>query len=231
MRTVNLSFCLLLGLLVGLGIIPARAETLTLGQPLDSVPKIKKYLLSDVGTKRLYEAGVRVDLYLGRLCEEQHRILRTQLIVRVPVMLPPEAEHPNQGVWTERFEMTRCGETVTYNAMTSAQRAGPPRTVPLLPGMTAADPILMRDVLEMLRVAVATEVAAECLKPRVANTQIVNEERDVSMPDGTISPLVRIERWTGDACGSPFASEIQFISDPRGGGTTFSVKIVNPSAQ
>jgi hypothetical protein len=84
-----------------------------------------------------------------------------------------------------------------------------PRVVEMLPGESAADPLLQRDAMQGALAALIPATPEGCKHPVATDTSVTG-----SPPNGR-DPWV--ERWTFDLCGKKAALDMTFTPSPNGG--------------
>ncbi|MBV8743490.1 MAG: hypothetical protein JO134_00440 [Xanthobacteraceae bacterium] len=83
------------------------------------------------------------------------------------------------------------------------------RAIEMLPGTSAADPLLQRDALPNVLLVLNAASPKECQRSVVTDTKVIG-------PPPTANKPWR-ERWTFDACGEKPAVDINFTPSPNGG--------------
>ncbi|HEY7972267.1 MAG TPA: hypothetical protein VID96_05030, partial [Xanthobacteraceae bacterium] len=83
------------------------------------------------------------------------------------------------------------------------------RTVAMLPGESAADPLLQRDAMQGALAALIPATPKDCKHTVATDTSVTG-----SPPNGR-DPWV--ERWTFDLCGKKAALDVTFTPSPNGG--------------
>jgi hypothetical protein len=83
------------------------------------------------------------------------------------------------------------------------------RTVAMLPGESAADPLLQRDAMQGALAALIPATPKDCKHTVATDTSVIG-----SPPNGR-DPWV--ERWTFDLCGKKAALDVTFTPSPNGG--------------
>ncbi|MBZ0138572.1 MAG: hypothetical protein K8H87_02210 [Pseudorhodoplanes sp.] len=116
--------------------------------------------------------------------------------------------------WVEQF-IVDCRPHAQRNFFIVIDR-GQPRMVELLPGTTAADPLLQRDTFAGSSAAIAGARPKGCDRQWVVDTRLVAPRRDHAPWS---------ERWSYDLCGTRAEVEMTFTPSPRGG-TTWNAKLV-----
>jgi len=192
--------------------------------------------MSEPHLMQLIQLGISWDRHLGKAeCEgsnEKYWAHLKRVIIRNKVSFASGGPHPTAGAWTERFEVTRCGETAIYTALGVAQASGPPRLIPMLPGLSEAnEPVLLRDVLGKLHAALGAgglkgaDVAKGCKDIEVRETAVVRQRKNVEIAPGEISQVITDEEWTVDACGERLVVLVNLMHNPKLGGTTFQILV------
>ncbi|GIK79689.1 MAG: hypothetical protein KJZ73_00480 [Pseudorhodoplanes sp.] len=125
----------------------------------------------------------------------------------------PYPVKPGAVSWVEQF-VVDCKPRTQRNFLIVIDR-GRPRMIELLPGATAADPLLQRDTFAGSNAAIAGARPKDCDRQWVVDTRLVAPRRD-NEPWS--------ERWIYDMCGTRAEVEMTFTPSPRGG-TTWNAKL------
>jgi hypothetical protein len=91
------------------------------------------------------------------------------------------------------------------------------RVIDMLPGESAADPLLQRDAMQGAQAALIPVTPEDCKRLVPTDTSIVG-----SPPNGRDA---WVERWTFDVCGKKAALDMTFTPSPNGG-TDWSTTLV-----
>lgn len=165
--------------------------------------RFNAYTVSRAFIRRLREAAIVNDAYLGRACPEQYRpSLLSVLHQPTPALAMPEgAEHPTTGIWRARYTIERCGEAPVYNAVFGGRPNQPPNMRISNPGTTAAGSELAREMREDIADA-ALELAdlETCSDQRIVDTRADEAELNVQADGSEWARLTR-ETWSIDVCG------------------------------
>jgi hypothetical protein len=188
--------------------------------------KTVKYLGSNDFKKQLYNLGVYWDrkiLNLQTDCQSQYQVKPVSFAFINPLAFGANQGHPISGVWTFRFEFVRCGESIVYNALSIAQKEGPPTIIPMVPGNTLSSPQLMQDLMLGVGVAMKIKYRSEktCPNPKILNTELTMNQQTIEK-NGRKLEGVWEEKWTALYC--DVVEEVTFCLIPDGkGGTNWSV--------
>lgn len=132
---------------------------------------------------------------------------------------------PTSGAWKLKTRWTECGKSKTFSLLYNVTPDGRLSRSRLLPGTTAADPLLQRDGILYAKLAVEAEPSkpSGCKDIRVVDTAFGAY--------GPVAPAVRpgaeprswSESWTVNACGTAAIVAMNFL--PNATGTTISAKV------
>ena len=92
-----------------------------------------------------------------------------------------------------------------------------------LPGETAADPLLQRDVMNYLVNIFEMIADSPCPDRRIANTEVIEDPHDLRWEGETLVYAAWAERWTVDRCGTLESYLVEYVFDASTGGTTFGL--------
>lgn len=177
---------------------PAKAEP-----PSPSQIRFNAYIASKGFARRLVEAAITNDAYLGHDCPNTYAVKPLAVLHQPepPFAMPEAAEHPTKGIWRVRYQVTRCDTQRVYNAVFGAQGKGPPNMRISTPGTTSAGSELAREMRSDIG-DTALEIAEmeRCSDQRIVNTKAEPMRRDVES-DGSIWSEYTRETWTMDVCG------------------------------
>lgn len=221
MRKLLFALCLLC-----LWCAPLHAETLTDMRDLAQHPRLDAYLKSPAMYKDLYKLGKEQDKQLGlaQNCTGNTRLTLKGLYLLAPIEWPEKSANPTQGAWQYRYDVTRCGETKTYNAIAVAGKKGKaPVIKSSFPGNTQATVVLQRDAMvpAMAAAGMAAQPDKACKKINVLDMRVTKE------PDASGSQPWQ-EVWTYSFCGRIGEADITFTPEPGGKGTRIDAKPVKP---
>lgn len=182
---------------------------------------IPEYFRTKEFQKALYDLGVYWDrniLKLQMTCESSYHLKPIGMRVVEPMQSDSSSLHPSDGIWTVKFNFTRCKESIVYNALVIAREKQTPKVVPLVPGNTIASPQLIRDVyVGGVPMIVGIEGGGtECENTSVRSTQVTMEPTTV-MLDGEQQHGVWEETWTVKHCNQDIEMTFCFIPDGKGG--------------
>ena len=229
MRLLVVGFCALIAALSS--ITPAQAQTLNTPDELAKSRMFMSYLRGEVRNQLVIDFIAATDRKHGQACNQPYLIRIVSLTVVRPVLIGPGSLAPDDGVWSEKLSAQRCGRTSVVNVMFVAGESPIPRPVELLPGMTAASPDLMRDVLPMatsgaLTVAgKQTPAASQCRQARVTDTSQPTMAGDKRTESKGAIGQTWFETWTFDVCGTPAEVKVNFSENLLTKGTNFAVSL------
>lgn len=207
------------GLLFGLAIFVLCVHSAFAQQKPD--PKTASYLWSAENQKKLYIMGLYLDKELlekETTCENKYWLEPISFSILQPLEFAADSPHPHKGLWTFRYRFDRCDESIVYNALFQANPNGQPKIIPLVPGVTHASPLLARDMMPGVAIAVVKNNGGnQCKTPKIVNTKVTVEphtlKTDKEQFDGAWE-----EEWTVVACSAPL--RISFCLLPRKTGGT-----------
>ena len=144
----------------------------------------------------------------------------------VVIGVPPtfdKAGKPVSGEWRVITRLAGCGQSKAFNLLYSFAPNGQMLRTGMLPGSSAADPILQRDGLTY-----ATTAMARLTPPGCKDVRFLDTAFDTFGRAGTGVPAGRearswTEKWTVWACGVQGIVKLYFTPDARG--TTVSTRL------
>jgi hypothetical protein len=161
------------------------------------------YIASDGFARRLVEAAITNDAYLGRDCPKPY-VVKPLAVLQQPeptFAMPTDAAHPSAGIWRVRYEVTRCDATLTYNAIFGARKDAPPNMRISTPGTTSAGSEMAREMRSDIRDTALEHAEMErCSDQRIVDSVAKPLRREVES-DGSIWSEFTQEIWTMDVCG------------------------------
>jgi hypothetical protein len=119
--------------------------------------------------------------------------------------------------WIERYVVMCQPPTQRNFLMIIDKGEREPRVIEMLPGESAADPLLQRDAMMGAMGALITVEPKGCEKKEITDTAVVG-----AAPNGR-DPWT--ERWTFDTCGKKAAVDVSF-TPVAGGGTNWNAAAV-----
>jgi hypothetical protein len=123
------------------------------------------------------------------------------------VAVNPYPITPGTLAWIEQYTVA-CKPPTQRNFLMILDK-DQPRVIDMLPGGSAADPLLQRDAMQGALAALIPATPADCKRPVATDTSVTG-----SPPNGR-DPWV--ERWTFDLCGKKAALDVTFTPSPNGG--------------
>lgn len=135
------------------------------------------------------------------------------------------AEMPTAGAWKLTTRWTGCGQSKLFSLLYSVGADGRLSRSRLLPGSTAADPLLQRDGTLYAKLAMETDTSkpAGCKDIRIVDTTFGAYGPAASAVRPGAEPRSWNETWTVNACGTVAMVAISFL--PNATGTTVSAKL------
>lgn len=191
----------------------------TQAQPLPDARMIA-YLNSEPYKQMITMLGIVYDEHIlqrKQPCQSGYKWEPISLALQQPLLFQVGAEHPYAGAWTYRFKFERCGESTVYNVLLQGQANKPPRPIPLVPGLTRANPQLMSDLMMPLVLSgVAAGMPSDCKNIQVIDTEVTAEPFALQT-NGQVFPGAWQELWKARACGKAFTAEFCLVPQPQGG--------------
>ncbi len=141
---------------------------------------------------------------------------------------PVRLEDPRlRGALRQPVRVEGCGRRGRLNMLvTPAPGAAAAVVTPLLPGTTAADPLLQREGLRLALMAVKDRTPG-CDRIAVNNTRADDTAAGAAPRGGAARP--REEIWTLSACGRAFAVPVRFAPNRDGTEITVDPLAVRPA--
>jgi hypothetical protein len=228
MRLVILPYALVAAIALA---APAQAQPQRLGTQDDLVQSqlFMGYLRGTLRNQMVIDTVAAMDRKYGQACTQPYLVRMVSITVVRPVLIGPGSLAPDDGIWSEKLSAQRCGRTSVVNILFVAGETPVPRPVELLPGMTAASPELMRDVLPMatagaLGVAEKQKPdARNCKTARVTDTSEPTVTGDKRSEPGSTIGRIWFETWSFDVCGTPAQVKVTFSDNLVTKGTNFAV--------
>jgi hypothetical protein len=134
-----------------------------------------------------------------------------------------KAGKPVSGNWRVVTRLAGCGQTRTFNLLYAFGKNGQILRIGMLPGSSAADPILQRDALVYANLAMGRLAPPNCKEFKYLDTAF-----EAFGAPGTNVPPGRearswTEKWTVSACGVTGLVKLYFTPDAAG--TAISTKL------
>ncbi|AJP56372.1 hypothetical protein UC34_03880 [Pandoraea vervacti] len=196
-----------------------------------------QYVFSERAMLVMYQLGVEEDkrFNLQTDCKSKYQVRPLGAVVLKPVTIPDGGRNPKSGAWLTRYQLERCGDAKTYNAVFVADaEGGNPKPTPFYPGNTRGGPVLVQDAM---MVAVSTAIAKSgqsgCRKVEAFDMRAKQPPHDVVEGGATFRGVWK-ETWTFRVCGKMVDVDMIFTPDAVGSGTSFrteSVKTTQGMAQ
>jgi hypothetical protein len=140
---------------------------------------------------------------------------------------PVRLEDPrHRGALWQPVRVEGCGRRSRLNMLVAPAPGGAASVMPLLPGTTAADPLLQREGLRLALMA-AKDRAPDCDRVAVNDTRAADAAATGTAPGGGAArPWDEI--WTLSACGRAFAVPVRFAPGRDGTEITVDPSAVRP---
>jgi hypothetical protein len=173
-----------------------------------------------LGIAQDHKLGLQLD------CQTEYKLKPVSAAVLAPINFPDGQQNPVSGVWSLRYELQRCGESKIYNAIFVANADGTaPTPHSFYPGASRSSPVLIKDALQTaVPSAVIKSGDRQCRDIDMLDMRVTQEPHDV-IEGGKTSKGVWNETWTFRLCGKPVDTEITFVPDATGGGTSFFINM------
>lgn len=190
------------------------------------------YMWSPAIQQTLLGLGQSLDksvLGVSEPCTGPYRLEPVSFAILEPFEFAPGAPHPAKGIWTLRYRFERCGGTVVYNAIFTANRGGVPSVFPTPPGTTRASTQLMKDVTPGLAIAAGQRNGEmkDCKMLIVTDTRVSREPHSLQAGGQTLGGVWE-ESWSLKTCAGPFTLDFCFVPEPTGG-VTFTQSKCEPT--
>ena len=198
-------------------VVPAQAEPV--------VAPDRQKLYAYLSGSDYIDALAKIGIYWDRTvlsrhtdCRSRYEVAPMTFGVLAPVQFDKNASQPRQGIWRQRFGLTRCGEQVIYNVL-AIVHDGKLQLQPQVPGDSRVAPVLLSQLLHegvAARSARLEESMGACPHTAVADTQVSLAPADRVLA-GQAAQNVWEERWTIKRCDSQFEMSFCFKQSPQGG--------------
>lgn len=200
-----------------------HAEIFQTGNELLKNKKTSDYISSPSMHKTMYQFGVSLDVKYGLpVCQSKYNIKPVNIIVLSPVDFPDDKENPTKGTWIVRYKMERCGESKIYNVVFFANSKGEePTARAYYPGSSIASSLLIKDaMLSAFPMAVLQSDFKDCKDVMVYDMRVTEQIHDV-VDENKKHRKAWSETWTFQVCRQLVDVVVNFINDPKTGGTFF----------
>jgi hypothetical protein len=204
--------------------VSAEAETLMPGSNVEADSLFVSFLVSQpYGTTIARNAAV-YDRALGVTCEGNYSVVLQGAQVVRPVVTVPEGPRfvgegvplPAGGVWSNRYQIERCDQTIIYNAIAGIADNGGLTVRHLVPGTTGLHPLLINPFKP--QIAQLAEIP-ECTEIVVTNTaQDVPEGYTAEQDSGVY------ETWSLAGCEQAVRLVMRFGPDAENSSLSPSVE-------
>lgn len=178
-----------------------------------------KYFGSQEYQKLLYNLGVYWDrniLQVQTHCTSKYTLNPLSFAIIKPLKFS-DTNTLIEGIWTFRYKFTRCKESIIYNALNIMKAGSKLKTIPLVPGTTNCDPILLKDAYQGLYANLSLhnkQNSTTCKTVRVLNTKVTKPQ--------TANDKAWEEKWTVLECEKKVETTFCF-SPSQKGGTDWSI--------
>lgn len=190
------------------------------------------YMFSPALQESMYRLGVEQDRKFGLAtdCKSQYQINPISATVIKPIEFLEGKPNPTRGVWLTRYQLVRCGDSKTYNALFFADNSAQmPASKAFYPGTGHAGPTLIADaMMPAVLGALARSGLKDCKNVDVLDMRVSQVAHTVVEADKTFAGVWN-EIWTFKMCDKTIDVAMTFIPDANGGGTTFSSGPVTPA--
>ena len=165
--------------------------------------------------------ALQEDNKAGILCEGEQTISPSALRILSPVTISEDDERPTAGRWIERYDVTVCDRTRTYNAIFSVEPDGNMNARPATPGTSSRNFDLLRDLRPFME---QSAQLGDCESRAVYDTK-------TGLPDG-YNPEVAdgsYDTWTVVGCGEAVDMVLRFAPAEDGNvSVSVETQIFNP---
>ena len=179
-----------------------------------------EYFKSSQFQNQLYMLGVSWDrqLNIETECSSKYNVNPVSFNVLQPLKFSTKYDYPISGMWTFRYQFSRCGSTIIYNALTIAHEDKEPELLKLVAGTTRTSIQLLKDLFNQGVVPLATIRANDksCKSLNVLNTEVTLEPV-TSENSNTLSSGMWSEQWSIQSCNEIITLNFCFIPDGDGG--------------
>jgi hypothetical protein len=204
------------------------AETIATSRQLVNSGRTLTYLTSETVKDSLITASKKWDETLGYQCADSYSINIDPnfIVVLKAIEFPEESLSPQSGIWQYRFSANRCGGSKTYNVLAYTNKTGMLGYKSLVPGSTAASPILMTDTLKAIYSKVTLETKVK--ENKECNDFVVIDTQMTKLPSVSLNASSSLisgpyeESWTVRYCGKEMPIPMCFIPKPDGGSSFFT---------
>jgi len=126
-----------------------------------------------------------------------------------------------KAVWVDTVPGTACGQKRRYNAITVFNN-GEPTVLPLFPGESESNPVLQRETIPYVRIALfMQDVLSKDCEIDVLETQLPGGHPAAKQPWS--------EQWRVDACGKQYWAKVRYVPDANGTTITVDPKDITPA--
>ena len=202
-------------------VLTISLSLMSMGAKSNEEDKTALYFKSKEFQKQLFDMGVYWDrniLNIQTNCKSKYHLKPISFGFLKPLEFNSDGVYPTQGVMTVRYTFSRCNETITYNALISAQEGKTPKIAALVPGTTRASPQLLRDLYigGVSGMVAKKRKNKECKKTSITNTVVTLEPSTITQ-DGKEFNGAWEEFWTVKHCDEQIDMTFCLIPDGKGG--------------
>lgn len=163
-------------------------------------------------------------LGLAQNCKKEWSFTPLALDVLQDIVISSAGDKVTGGAWTMRYNVGRCGETKTYNAIFIVSQDGRITAKPYIPGNTLANMQLVNDVMEPAKTAALLKSGAKgCTAINMFDTSV---SKQASRNGGAATWS---EDWDVRVCGKNYRVPIRFDATADGG-VNFNISLPNVRA-
>ena len=214
------------------------AQVFTHGREALPGTTLHQYIGSQEHHRELASIGIGWDkgLKLHEACQSQRFVKLKAIVIYVPIEIEASSPHPIKGLWQERFDFERCGESKTYNVLFGAQSGTKPRFALLYPGESLASAQLYLDARKVAFVSIASALPKQsdgkyCDGIVISDIKVAKGYYEASIPGRGAVPGVWEEAWAIAGCGGESQLLVTFVPDGKGGTSFFFKQSPNPALQ
>jgi len=209
----------------------ALCETITHASEIKLDSVFNKFVHSYDFGKVLYQHAVFMDRKLGIANENKYQITPGKIGIMESVTMSDGDPYPSSGAWFHRYEITRGGETRTYNLCCLAGNGARPKAFPMIMGTTNASYLLMKDAQTSVYLAAYVKNENKWTQEEFKKGCVIADSTVVKVPhtirtEGKVLKGVWVEKWIVRVVATEVTDVpvfIMFIPDEQTGGTSYTV--------
>jgi hypothetical protein len=204
----------------------ARSQTIiNTGNELTQNKRAMESILSRPIMEDMLKLGAQQDreLNIQSNCKSKYNIKPLEVLIYKPIEFLDNKQYPSKGIWKIRYQFDRCGESIVYSTLFTANSNGDaPKSTYFYPGSSNATPLLLKDTMpsavQNANFQLGDKNCKECF---IFDMRVTEPAHNVA-EGGKMFIGVWKEVWTFRVCGKMIDVEMTFIPDANGGGTSFA---------